>query len=447
MYVVCVSSLFFRVLSEPGGHNLGWLEDGQNPFLPAETGIRCNIRCRVESQNVMTILGCCGVAGRRRMGWLIPFAAVCTAILLALFVPGVHAEKRPQVRTQQSQAPNGGATDPEAELRAGTDLTRQGRFLEAIPHLVTAQGHVSDEYTAGFNLALCYVASHQPKLAIPLLTDLREQGHATADVWNLLAQAYIGDAQSQKAFEAFEKAATLRPESEKLYALVADACLDQQDYDLGLKVVDAGLQKLPESARLHYQRGVFLTALDRFDVAKRDFDLASQSAPGTDIGYLAAAHEDLLEWNTTEAIRVAREAIANGKANYILLSILGEALIRSGINPGDPGFAEARISLEKSLAEHPGYARARISLGKLYLMDDRADDAIVQLEQARELDSRNPAVYSYLASAYRSKGDMQHAKEMLATLARLNQQQAAAIRDSGTTTGEHRGAVNGVRNQ
>jgi predicted Zn-dependent protease len=367
--------------------------------------------------------------------------------LLTLLAPRVCAGLTSEVRTQQSRAPNGGAADPEAELRAGTDLTRQGRFLEAIPHLLAAQGHVNDEYAASFNLALCYVASHQPKLAIPLLSNLRDQGHATADVWNLLAQAFVGDAQSQKAFEAFEKAAALRPESEKLYSLVADACLDQQDYDLGLKVVDAGLQKLPESARLHYQRGVFLTALDRFDMAKRDFDLASQSAPGTDIGYLAAAHEDLLEWNTTGAIRVAREAIANGKDNYILLSILGEALIRSGINPGDTGFDEAKSALEKSAAERPGYSRSHISLGKLYLMEDRADDAIAQLEHARELDPRNPAVYSYLASAYRSKGDMQHAKEMLATLARLNQDQVTAIRDSGTTTGEHRGDVNGVRNQ
>jgi predicted Zn-dependent protease len=395
----------------------------------------------------MTILGCSGVGRWPRRAWLIPSLALCATSFLAFFSPGVHAGIKPQVGTHQSQAQNGAAAEPEAELRFGTDLTRQGRFLEAIPHLLAAQGHVNDEYAAGFNLALCYVASHQPKLAIPLLDNLRDQGHATADVWNLLAQAYVGDAQSQKAFEAFEKAAALRPESEKLYALVADSCLDQQNYDLGLKVVDAGLQKLPESARLHYQRGVFLTALDRFDMAKHDFDLASQSAPGTDIGYLAAAHEDLLEWNTTDAIRVSREAIASGKDNYILLSILGEALIRSGINPGDAGFAEAKGALEKSVAEHPSYSRARISLGKLYLMEDRAADAIAQLEQARDLDPRNPAVYSYLASAYRSKGDTQHAKDMLATLARLNQEQATAIRDSGTTTGEHRGGVNGVRNQ
>lgn len=393
----------------------------------------------------MTSLGRCRARDRRRK--LLPRVALCAASIVVLVAPRVCAGLRSQVGAQQTQAPNAAAVEPEVEMRVGTDLTRQGRFLEAIPHLVAAQGHVNDEYAANFNLALCYVASHQPKLAIPILTNLRDRGHATGDVWNLLAQAYVGDQQSQKAFEAFEKAAALSPESEKLYALVADACLDQQDYDLGLKVVDVGLQKLPESARLHYQRGVFLTAQDRFDMAKRDFNLASQSAPGTDIGYLAAAHENLLEWNTTDAIRVAREAIANGKDNYILLSILGEALIRSGINPGDAGFAEAKGALEKSAAERPAYSRSHISLGKLYLMEDRADDAIAQLDKARDLDPRNPAVYSYLASAYRSKGDMQHAKEMLATLARLNQEQVTAIRDTGTTTGEHRGNVNGVRNQ
>lgn len=336
---------------------------------------------------------------------------------------------------------------PETELRTGTALTRQGRFSEAIPYLLAARGHVSDGYEAGFNLALCYVATNQAKLAIPILTDLRDGGHATADVWNLLAQAYIAEQDGQKALDAFSKAVTLRPDSEKMYALISDACLDQQSYDLGLKVVDVGLQKLPESARLHYQRGVILTALDRFDIAKQDFDRASQLAAGTDIGYLAAAHKDLIEWDTAGAIREAREAIAKGSDNYILLSILGEALIRSGVNPGEPGFAEAQAALEKSVVERPSYARAHISLGKLYLMSARPDDAIGQLEQARTLDPRNPAVYSYLAAAYRNKGDIAEAKKALATLAQLNQQQISSIRDSGTMAGEHRGAENGLRNQ
>jgi tetratricopeptide (TPR) repeat protein len=348
-----------------------------------------------------------------------------------------------------TQSPAGSAPEatPEAQLRTGTALTRQGRFSEAIPHLLAARGHVSGGYEASFNLALCYVASNQAKLAIPILVELRDGGHRTADVWNLLAQAYIAEQEEKNALEAFNKAVELRPDSEKLYALISDASLDQQNYELGLKVVNVGLQHLPESARLHYQRGVILTALDRFDIAKQDFDRASQLAAGTDIGYLAAAHKDLIEWDTAGAIREAREAIAKGCDNYILFSILGEALIRSGVNPGEAGFAEAQAALEKSVAERPSYARAHISLGKLYLMAARTDDAISQLQQARAFDPRNPAVYSYLAAAYRNKGNIPEAKKALATLAQLNKEQIASIRDSGTMAGEHRGAEDGVRNQ
>lgn len=347
--------------------------------------------------------------------------------------------------SQQKEAGQTTTATPEAELRTGTELTRQGRFSEAIPHLLAAKG--ADEYASKFNLALCYAATNQAKLTIPVLEELRAHGHETAEVWNLLAQAYIAEKQNEDALAAFSKAVALKPDNEKMYALISDACLDHQSYELGLKIVDVGLRNLPESARLHYQRGVLLTALDRFDIAKQDFDSASQLARGTEIGYLAAAQKDLIAWDTAGAIHEAREAITKGNGNYIILSILGEALIRSGVNPGDAGFAEAQSALEKSVAERPSYARSHISLGKLYLMSDRGDDAIAQLEQARTLDPQNPAAYSYLASAYRSKGDIPRAKEALATLARLNQEQVTSIRDSGTAAGEHRGAENGIRNQ
>jgi len=52
----------------------------------------------------------------------------------------------------------------EDEFRQGTALTGKGAFKEAIPHLLAAQGKVSNAYAAGFNLALCYVATASPSL-------------------------------------------------------------------------------------------------------------------------------------------------------------------------------------------------------------------------------------------------------------------------------------------
>ncbi|MFI5127815.1 MAG: tetratricopeptide repeat protein, partial [Candidatus Acidiferrales bacterium] len=316
-------------------------------------------------------------------------------------------------------------SDAERELQAGIALTQQGHFSEAIPHFLAAQGHVSDEYAANFNLALCYVGTSQFARAVQVLTTLKAGGHDTAAVNNLLAQAYIGTEHDKEAFRAFQQAVKQTPEDEKLYMLVAEECMDRQSYDLGLDVLNMGLQHLPNSARLHYERGVFFSFENQPDPATADFDLASKLSPGSDISYMAAGQKALLEGDMQEAVRITREGIKKGHDNYIVLTIFGKAVVQSGVNPGQPEFGEAQTALEKSIGERPNYAVSQAALGELYLTAGRVDDAITHLETARKLAPDDASVYSHLAIAYRRKGDAEAAKRMLAALAALNQQQAA----------------------
>ncbi len=369
------------------------------------------------------------------------FGAV--VILGLLFLPFLQASARQSNEPSQQDQFQGAA---ETNLQVGTDLTRQGKFSEAIPHLLAARGHVADEYAASFNLALCYVASGEPKLALAILEPLQRKDASKAAVWNLSAQAYVADGQGDKAITALQRAAQITPNDARLYSYVADACRAARDNLLGLKVVDLGLRNVPQSPRLHYERAVFLIALDRMKEAKQDFEMASELGKDTDIGYLAAVHESLIEGNLEESIQKGREAISKGKADYILLSLYADALFRSGVYPGSPGLAEAERAAEESIAERADYAPPRITLGKLYRIDHRLDDSIRQLEAARKLDPQNPAVYSNLATVYRLKGDREQTRDALAVLERLNKQQVIAIRDSGTKTGERRGNVSAVQN-
>jgi len=332
-----------------------------------------------------------------------------------------------QLRCLQSRFPDRNQnSNAESELQLGTQLTRAGHFQEAIPHLLAAQGGVSNQYAAEFNLALCYVATRQSTRAIPILTELR-RSHESAQVENLLAQAYVGVGNSKAALGALKRAAALTPDNEKLYAFVADACTDSQNYELGLDVVNLGLQHLPNSATLHYQRAMFLSSLDEFDAAKADFALARKFGAGSDIGYLAAAQENLLAGKVEEAVRAAREGISAGDDDYRLLTILGEGLLRTGIAPAQPQFAEAESVLSKAVKLRPNYSDAHLALGKLELISHRLSEAISHLEQARSLDPHNPAVYSQLAAAYREHGDVQKAEETLAVLAQLNREQVEKI--------------------
>jgi tetratricopeptide (TPR) repeat protein len=347
---------------------------------------------------------------------------------------GSHARQQEDVSNSQPHS--------EAELESGIMLTRKGLFREAIPHLRAAQGRVINEYAAEFDLALCYVGVGEFKQAIQMLRSLRGGGRDNADVDNLLAQAYVGNLQSSDAFDALKRAATLTPQNEKLYLLVADACTDRQNYALGLKVVDLGLRNLPLSARLHYERGVFLSLLDQFDLAKTDFKIAGQLSPESESGYMAGAREDMFAGNLPGAIQVSREAIKKGLGNPVLLSILGEALLRSGTAPGEPEFAEAQAALEKSLAQRPNSPSSQVTLAKAYIMLGRIEDAFPHLEIARELDPENPAVYANLAAAFRRRGQLQQAKSMLAILAEINRKQAEKI---ASAPGDRRAIYGSVR--
>ncbi|MGA2260534.1 MAG: tetratricopeptide repeat protein [Acidobacteriota bacterium] len=347
-------------------------------------------------------------------------AAVIWFTLAGLAVP---------IYAQRSGSGRQGAA-AEAELQRGIALTRSGKFSEAIPHFQAAQGQVQDASALNFNLALCYVGTGQYQLAIESLNALRSNGTNNANVENLLAQSLIGNRQPEEAFAAFERAARLTPNDEKLYLYIVEACMSHGYNDMGLKVAEAGLKRLPRSGSLVFEHGILLAQLDFVEDAMKELEKVPKLAPGTDVAYIAAAQKKIFESDVDEAVRIAREGINKGKQHFMLLALYGEAVILSGVEPRSQDFADARAALEQSVVLSPTYVSARMSLGKLYLMEGRMDDAITQLNVARELAPKNSAIYSNLAAAYRRRGDTARAEEMLAILDKLNKEEIERIRNA-----------------
>jgi protein O-GlcNAc transferase len=352
------------------------------------------------------------------------FITALIGVALICAPSGANAQRNQRGRSDDS------ANSAEIELQKGIALTRSGKFQEAIPHLLAAQGQVSSELAASFNLALCYVATGQFKPAIDKLNELRAHGQVTADVENLLAQALLGNRQPEEALAAAERAAKITPKDEKLYVHIVEACMDNDYNDVGLKVVELGQGNLPKSARLAFEHAMLLVQMDDVDQAKLELQKVNGLAPGSDVAYIAQTQKYLFDGNAVEAKRVAREGIAKGSQHLMLLALYGEAVIQAGVDPSDPEFGDARAALEHAVDARPNYASAQISLGKLHLMENRVDDAIARLEEGRRLDPRNPAAYSNLAKAYRSKGNDGQADEMLKLLAKLNQEQIEKNRNA-----------------
>ncbi len=359
-----------------------------------------------------------------------PWRVACAGSILVVLLSSASAQSvapskapGPEVRAAP-QAPSASPT-VESDLQRGIALTRQGRFAEAIPLLLASEARGEGGYAAGFNLALCFVGSQRYPEAVTHLLALRENGFATPAVSNLLAQAYVGEHDREKARPAIEAAVRQAPTDEKMYGFLLNACTDHYEYALGLEVATLALQSLPDSARLHYERAVFLARLDRLDEAKPEFSRATALDQDGDIGYLASVQKLLYEDDLPRALDMARKAVKAGHRDFQMTSLLGTVLIYTGVAPGQPQFAEARDALEASVKERPDFSTSQIALGKLYLMEGRAADAVTHLEIGRRLEPQNPAVYTSLTSAYRRLGNKEASAECMKTLAALLHEKTA----------------------
>lgn len=360
----------------------------------------------------------------RMRPWSIVLLAGVPALLLAGAAPGCAAQNRQPFRTTPFSAPeetNGSiaGANAQAELRTGSELTGQGYLQQAIPHLLAAKRAGLDPYAVGVNLGICYLGTEQYEKAIAVLESLEATGRGNATVENLLSQAYVGNGQPQAAYRTFSRAANLDPKDEKLYDFLADACTDNKDYSLGLQIVDDGLAHLPESARLHYEKALFLAQLGSFGEARPEFDRAAQLAPNSYIGYLALVQKALYEGDLRAADTTLHEAIQAGHRDYRMLSLLGTVLLHEGVMPGEARFAEARTALEESAREQPNYPATQIALGKIFLMQGDAQQAVVHLEIGRRLEPKDASVYANLANAYEMLGDHAKALAMREQIGRL----------------------------
>jgi predicted Zn-dependent protease len=335
----------------------------------------------------------------------------------------------------QTRASAGAAPQADPDLREGIALTSQGRFDVAIPHFLAAQGRGVESFALQFNLALCYVGTRHFRDAIRILSAIPSSPRS-AEVKDLLTQAYVGDHQAGAAWKTFQEAVSLAPDRERLYVLVSQACLDEGLTHMGMRVVETGLKSLPGSAKLHFQRGIFDSQNDDNGEARKEFAEARRLAPGSEIAYIAEAQQTLIEGRMADVIRVARAGIRAGYSHYLLLTMLGEALLRTGAAPSTSDFAEAQGALEQAVTQRPAYSSSHVALGRVYLALGRNSDAVTQLETARKLDPRNKAVYPPLAAAYQRSSMPGEAKAALSALADLNREEAARI---GAADGGHAG--------
>jgi tetratricopeptide (TPR) repeat protein len=321
-------------------------------------------------------------------------------------------------------------------FEAGVSLGQAGAHREAARLFGAARRTYKDKYAAGYNQTLMLIEAGEAESAIKVVQELVAEGTAPAELLNLASRAYLAAGKVQEAYDALRQATRLEPKAAENYVDLASICVEHDNFDLGLEIVDIGLRQLPESWMLYLQRGVLLAMKARIGEAEKEFERARRLAPKDQaVPYAALGMAWMQSGQADKAVEVLR-AERTRSNDHIVPYIFAVALLRSGVDPTSPDAAEAVDALRASIKARPDFAPARAELGRLLFKRDEVDLAIAELEKAAELDpAGTPALYA-LSQAYRKKGERAKAQELLARVSKLNAQERGDDQD-----GELRRAV------
>jgi Flp pilus assembly protein TadD len=311
--------------------------------------------------------------------------------------------------------------DGTRRFEAGVALGRAGAHAESARLFASARATYRDAYAAAYNQVLMLIEAGDQAAAIRAGEDLLGQGLQPAELHNLLSRAYLQAGRVKDAYDALRTATRLEPAAEENYVDLAMICLDHENYDLGLEIVDVGLHHRPDSSILHLQRGVLLAMKAEWGEVEKEFEAARRLAPDHAAPYAALAMIWMQTGQTDKAVEVLRPE-ASRRGDHVVPYVFAVALMRSGVAPESEQAGEAIAALRASIRAEPDFAPARTELGRLLLRRDDADGAIQELERAVALDATSAAALYNLAQGYRKKGDAAGAAEMLSRLRRLSAQ-------------------------
>jgi len=172
----------------------------------------------------------------------------------------------------------------------------------------------------------------------------------------------------------------------------AQADLDKNDFEAALIPLQKFLAEKPDVAFVHFQLAYALTALQRTDEARAEYQKAAELDPKMpeaqlNLGIL------LLENDPAAAVAPLRKATELLPAQTRPRFLLGLALERSG------DVAGATASFEAASRLDPNDVENIIHLGAMYLRNARPADAETKFRHALELQPQSPAALQGLAQS------------------------------------------------
>ena len=317
-------------------------------------------------------------------------------------------------------------THPESLESYGDCLMRTAQPQEAIPVFQQLAALLPQQTYPKYDLAVVLVATKQNDAAIKILEPLLAADSSDPDLLSLASEAYEAAGNTPKAVSLLRQAIVLNPANAAYYTEFASVCMSHESFQVGIDMIDAGLQRIANDSSLYLARGMLYAQLAQFDKAEEDFNKAEQLDSRQSISSFATDLTELLRNHDDQALAKVRAQLKVHPESPLLHFILAKLLSDQGPASGSSAEQEAIQAAQQAVKLNPEMVEARDLLASMYLHSGKNDLAIEQCRLALQTSPSDQSAIYHLITALRHAGQGQ-SEEMQTLVKRLSELQKASL--------------------
>ncbi len=220
----------------------------------------------------------------------------------------------------------------------------------------------------------------------------------------------------------YRRVLEIDPHYYELYLRLAHHYIRLDRIDQAEEIMDALIAVNPTHPQAHIWKALVHRTAEQPERAKAAYRRAMELDPSLVIPYLQLANMYLQEGDTEETIRILKEGLDHTDQPVALMRLLGDVYLRRSDDAAEPDrasvYRERAVTLFKdALEEEPDDPSLLYSLARLYLLDERLDEAISVFEQLEVLRPEDMPLKWQLADAYILAGRPEQAIQALEEVA------------------------------
>jgi tetratricopeptide (TPR) repeat protein len=312
---------------------------------------------------------------------------------------------------------------PESLEAYGNCLVQTGQAEKAVPIFQQLAELLPQATYPRYDLAVVLVETKQNEAAIKLLDPLIAADPSDPDVLSLASEAYEAMGNTPKAVALLRQAIVLSPTDTGYYTSFAAICLDHDSYQVGIDMIHAGLQRIPDDPSLYLSLGLLYAQLAKYDEAEAAFKTAGKLDSKQSLSSYALDLTEIQKNHSEETIANIREQLKAHPNSALLHYLFAKLVVGQGTDSDTKLSEQALQSALLAVKLKPDMTEARDLLAIMYTDNNQFGPAMEQCRLALKSDPDDQTAIYHLILALRHSQKPQDRAEATTLVKRLSELQ------------------------